>query len=119
MSAPSPLVDAAKIRRLRLQAGYSTRRLARLLSASASTIRGLEDGTNHEQLPLTFLARLAEQLGVAITELFAHAPTEPVTPAADDRIIEAALRCCPGLVAVSELAAALGWKLARTRGRVE
>lgn len=35
------LLDAAAIRRLRLQAGYSTRRFARALGVSASTVRAL------------------------------------------------------------------------------
>ena len=78
-------------------------------------MRGLEAGANHNHLPLTFLARLAELLGVAPQELFAHTTHEPVEPSSDDRIIEAALHSLPGVVAISELASALGWKLERTR----
>ena len=75
------LLDAAAIRRLRLQAGYSTRRFARALGVSASTVRGLEDGSNHQQLPLTLIAQLAELVGVATRELFARATDEPADPA--------------------------------------
>ncbi len=109
------LLDAAAIRRLRLQAGYSTRRFARALGVSASTVRGLEDGSNHEQLPLTLIARLAELVGVTTRELFVRATDEPADPSTDDRIIEAALQSLPGVVAASDLARALGWKLERTR----
>jgi transcriptional regulator with XRE-family HTH domain len=109
------LLDTAMLRRLRLQAGYSTRRFARALGVSASTIRGLEEGSNHDQLPLTFVARLSELLGVAPQELFAHRANEPVDPSTDDRIVEAALQSVPGVVAISELARALEWKLERTR----
>ena len=49
------LLDTTTLRRLRLQAGYSTRRFARALGVSASTVRGLEEGSNHDQLPLTFV----------------------------------------------------------------
>ena len=65
------LLDTATLRRLRLQAGYSTRRFARALGVSASTVRSLEEGSNHDQLPLTLLACLAELLGVTPQELFA------------------------------------------------
>lgn len=109
------LLDAAAIRRLRLQAGYSTRRFARALGVSASSIRGLEDGSNHEQLPLTLIARLANLLGVATRELFACAADDAVAPSTDDRIVDAALQSLPGVVAASDLAGALGWTLERTR----
>ena len=113
------LLDAAAIRRLRLQAGYSTRRFARALGVSASTVRGLEDGSNHQQLPLALIARLAELGGVATRELFARATDEPADPSTDDRIIEAALQSLPGVVAASDLARALGWKLERARRALE
>ena len=109
------LLDTATLRRLRLQAGYSTRRFARALGVSASTIRGLEEGSNHDQLPLTFVARLAEVLGVAPQELFARSTHEAVDPSSDDRVVEAALQSVPGVVAISDLAKALTWKLERTR----
>lgn len=109
------LLDAAAIRRLRLQAGYSTRRFARALGVSASTVRGLEDGSNHQQLPLTLIAQLAEVVGISIRELFARATDEPADPSTDDRIIEAALQSLPGVVAASDLARALGWTLERAR----
>lgn len=114
-AATATLLDAAKIRRLRLQAGYSSRRFARALGVSASTIRGLEAGLNHEQLPLTFVGRLAELLGVAPAELFARAAAEAVEPTSDDRTIEAALQSLPGVVAASELGRSLGWTLDRVR----
>jgi len=109
------LLDAAAIRRLRLQAGYSTRRFARALGVSASTIRGLEDGSNHHQLPLTLIAHLAELLDVSTRELFACTGHDAVAPTKDDRTVEAALQSLPGVVAASDLAAALGWTLQRTR----
>jgi len=109
------LLDAAAIRRLRLQAGYSTRRFARALGVSASTIRGLEEGSNHHQLPLTLIAHLAELLGVSTRELFACITHDAVAPTTDDRTVEAAMQSLPGVVAASDLAAALGWTLQRTR----
>jgi transcriptional regulator with XRE-family HTH domain len=109
------VLDTAALRRLRLQAGYSTRRFARALGVSASTVRSLEEGANHSQLPLTFVVRLAELLGVTPQELFARSTHEPVEPSSDDRVVEAALQSLPGVVAVSDLASALEWKLERTR----
>lgn len=109
------LLDAAAIRRLRLQAGYSTRRFARALGVSASTIRGLEEGSNHHQLPLTLIAHLAELLGVSTRELFACITHDVVAPTTDDRTVEAAMQSLPGVVAASDLAAGLGWTLQRTR----
>ena len=111
------LLDPATLRRLRLQAGYSTRRFARALGVSASTVRGLEEGANHDQLPLTFVARLAELLGVAPQELFARSTHEAVESGSDDRVVEAALQSLPGVVAVADLASALEWKLERTQTR--
>lgn len=109
------LLDTVTLRRLRLQAGYSTRRFARALGVSASTVRGLEEGSNHDQLPLTFVGRLAELLGVAPQELFARSTHEAVEPSSDDRVVEAALQSVPGVVAISDLAKALTWKLERTK----
>jgi len=48
-------------------------------------------------------------------ELFARATDEPADPSTDDRIIEVALQSLPGVVAASDLARALGWKLERAR----
>jgi len=114
-----PLLDAEAIRRLRLQAGLSSRRFARALGVSASTIRGLEEGSNHDQLPLTMIARLADLLGVAPQELFARARHQAVDPCADDRALEAALHCLPGVVPLAEVARALGWTLERARQTLE
>lgn len=111
----SPLLDATAIRRLRLQAGYSTRRFARALGVSASAVRGLEDGSNHQQLPLALIARLAELLGVSTRELFSCPADDAVAPTTDDRTVEAALQSLPGVAAAADLATALGWTLARTR----
>lgn len=90
-----------------------------MLGVSASTIRGLEEGTNHDQMPLTLIAQLAHQLAASIPELFAYPDANPVTPAADDRVIEAALRCTPGLVAIADLAGGLDWTLQRTRDALD
>lgn len=116
---PEPLLEGARIRRLRLQAGYSHRRLARMLGVSASTIRGLEEGTNHDQLPLTLIDQLAQHLAVSIPELFGRPDSEAVMPACDDRIIEAALRCATGLIAIADLADAMDWTLERTRSALD
>lgn len=111
----TPLLDPAELRRLRLQAGYSTRRLARALGTSATTVRGLEANTNHEHMPLGPLARLADLLNVTLAELLARPADEAPAPADDDRAVEAALASLDGVVAVSDLARALGWTLDRTR----
>jgi transcriptional regulator with XRE-family HTH domain len=106
-------LDIAALRRLRLQAGYSTRRLARALGTSATTVRGLEADTNHEQMPLGLIVRLADLLHVAPAELFARCADEPSAPCDDDRAVEAALASLEGLVSISDLARALDWTLDR------
>lgn len=106
-----PLLDVAEVRRLRLQAGLSTRCLGRLTGVSATTIRGIEDGSNHEQLPLLLVARLADALDVTPQELFARPPIEPALAGGDDRVVEAALQCRSGVTSAYDLATCLGWTL--------
>lgn len=108
-----PILDVAEVRALRLKAALSTRRLGRAVGVSASTIRGLESGTNHEQLSLLLVARLAEVLGVTPQELFARPCDEPAVPGDDDKVVEAALRSRSGLTASYDLSTCLGWTLER------
>jgi transcriptional regulator with XRE-family HTH domain len=108
-----PILDVAELRRLRLKAGLSTRRMGRAVGVSASTIRGLESGANHEQLPLILVARLAEALEVTPQELFARARDEPAMAGDDDRVVEAALQSRSGVTASYDLATCLGWTLER------
>ncbi len=113
------LLDTAAVHRLRVQAGYSVRRLARALGTSATTIRGIEDGSNHHQLPLSLIDRLANALGTTTPELFPRPTAVPALPGDDDRTIETALHSLDGIVAISDLARALGWSLDRTRAALE
>ncbi|MDQ3677381.1 MAG: helix-turn-helix transcriptional regulator [Actinomycetota bacterium] len=109
------LLDTATLRRLRLQAGYSTRRFARALGVSASTIRGLEEGSNHDQLPLSS-SRVSRSCSASLHK--SSSPTAPAKrsiPAATTASSKQPLQSVPGVVAIAELARALEWKLERTR----
>ena len=115
---PPALLDGARIRTLRHAAGLSTRDLARRLGTSPTTITNLEAETNHEDLPLRLIANLADTLGIAPAELYEISPEQAALPAADDRVIEAALLIAGAAISTSQLADALGWTLARVRKAV-
>lgn len=65
------LLDSDLIRARRLELGLSERTVAKHLGvgASQSVLRGIEAGTNHEDLPLGDLNRLADILGLELHQL--------------------------------------------------
>jgi transcriptional regulator with XRE-family HTH domain len=107
------VLDSTLLQNRRLQAGLSRRRLATLLGVSQTTIRGLEQGTNHLELNVRLLTRLAGALGCTPRDLFA-APDGATPAQADDRTVEAAMLELRSRVHQDQLAAALGWTLTRT-----
>lgn len=64
------LLDAELIRSLRHSRGYSQRQAADHLGVSIGVVRSLEEGINHDELPLRLIARIADLFGVPTTTLF-------------------------------------------------
>ena len=87
----TPLLDAQLIRARRTELGLSERKLSEKLGAgvSQSVVRGIEAGTNHADLTLGDLRRLAHHLDIPLGRLFTDQtrctgdapPTGPATEA--------------------------------------
>lgn len=106
------IIDRDEFRRLRLQAGTSTRALARAAATSTTTIDGIADATNHRSIDLGMLCDIACALGVHPAALLdGAAPATQARP--DDSIIEAALAEVGGSPSATDLAEALGWPTSR------
>lgn len=113
------LLDHDLARRRRQDLALTERELARLLGVGGAVVRGLEQGRNHETLPLGLLARWAELLGVQLALLLTEPdgevqPTEPDDAAAIGMLLAEADR----LIALDALADALDWSLERVRTAV-
>lgn len=106
------MLDARTIRRRRGELGLSRRAVARHLGVSGGIIAGIEEGTNHEDLPLRLVGRLAELLAV-------HLPNLLIGPEVEDREapgdklkrLGALLRTADEPVAPETLADVLDWSL--------
>lgn len=69
------MLDIALIVRRRHELALSHRAVARHLGVSAGTVKTLEEGSNHADLPLRLLVRLAEILAVEPAQLLRTAET--------------------------------------------
>jgi transcriptional regulator with XRE-family HTH domain len=73
-------LDTALIRRRRRELGWSQREVGRRIGVSSATVARLEDGANHDELPLRQLVRLTDVLAVDPADLLARpaaaAPTD-------------------------------------------
>jgi transcriptional regulator with XRE-family HTH domain len=76
----STLLNAELIRGRRLELGLSERKLAAVTGLGQAVVRGIESATNHKDLTLGELQRLADALSLEATQLLARA-TEKETPA--------------------------------------
>jgi len=115
---PRPtLLDAARIRRLRLIRGLSEREMAKLLGVTGAVVATLERGGNHNELPAASLAALAQALGVDVSTLFSSPAGSP--NADDASVVGELLAGERRLVAVTTLAEALGWTVIRSAAAVE
>jgi len=106
------ILNRDEFRRLRLQAGMSTRALARAAATSTTTIDGITDATNHRSIDLGMLCDIAAELGVHPAALLDGA-AQAVEARPDDSIIEAALAEVGGSPSANDLAEALGWPTSR------
>jgi len=107
------VLDGALIRRRRQQLGLSERDVGTRLGTTGAAIRSLELGTNHDTITATFLAALAELLGLTPTELFATTAPAAVTPS-DVQVAGALLNEAGKRIPISALSEACGWDLERT-----
>ena len=117
------LLNAALVRARRLQLGLSERQLSAVTGLGQSVIRSVEAGTNHKDLTLGDLTRLADALAVDPPQLLTSQTTRP-DPAAgeDDEDVSAAELARLGallydvdrLVPVESLAVTTGLTLQRT-----
>jgi transcriptional regulator with XRE-family HTH domain len=118
------LLDADLVRARRLELGLSERKLAALLGVSQTIVRGIEAGTNHKDLTLGDVQRLAGALSVEVHQLLtpadadAAAPAGPVTHTThlDHAVTQlgALLYDIDRLLPVEALAATLGLTLDQT-----
>lgn len=72
------ILDHQLILTLRQARGYTARQVADHLGVTSQVTDALEDGTNHADLPLRLVTRLADLLGVPASRLFADQPVEDV-----------------------------------------
>jgi transcriptional regulator with XRE-family HTH domain len=91
----------------------SVRHLADTLGVAVTVIARLEDDANHDDLPLSFVVRLADALAVDIHHFILTPPTQPVSRE-DGATVGALLAETDVLTPIETLAAALQWDLTRT-----
>ena len=129
MTADRPmLLDATLIRRRRFDLGLSERAVAKPLGVASSMIARIEDGTNHKDLPLGLLTRLADVLAVPLPALILEDDSSPVDPAEasggghhdeshedDAARVGALLYATETLTPIGAVCDALDWTRTRTR----
>lgn len=111
-------LDVAAIERLRNERGLTRKELAAALALSPTSIRSLEDGTNHDRLKLQLLGRLADTLGHDLRALLIPAGDEAgatyeTSDVPDDVKLEAVLASADRGLKRSELCKALNMDLRR------
>lgn len=117
------LLDADRIRRRRRDLGLSQRQLAHTAGTTPAVIERIEDATNHPDLPLGLVARLADALALPRSALWADptagAPAAAPDDAGDAAAVGALLAETGTLTAPEALADALGWTLERTHAAID
>ena len=80
------LFNAERIHQARLNSGMAVERLARKSGISRRTIEAIETGDDRDirTLPITAIQRLAELLGLTLTELFNDTPTRDTDNGPDE-----------------------------------
>lgn len=114
-------LHADLIRRRRNELGLSLRAVGRRLGLTGLTVGRIEAGSNHDELTLRTLARLADVLAVDIRQLFAgdEPPAAPADDRPDVRAAGALLAAADGPVALDTLADALETSLPETTALLE
>lgn len=116
------ILDCDRIRRRRVELNLSHRTVASALGTASGVVTGIERGTNHNELSVSQLRRLADLLTVEITDLFttSEASTEPEPDDDDDAATLGKLLATTAvLTPVSALVEATGWPLQRTRSALD
>lgn len=122
------ILDGSFIRRRRAELGLSVREVAKHLRVSGPVVSAIEAGTNHDDVSLAHLLRLARVLAVESTTLFAAeaASRPPDGPAkvpeaaeADAATVGALLDAAGILTPLDALRDALGWPASRLRNALE
>lgn len=121
MTTPTtPELNTRLIAERRITEGLTQRALAKRLGVRSPVIAALERGTNHHDLPLAFIARLADALAVTPAQLLTADDDITVADAAvDDIKLEALLAGADRLVSAEEIAYALSWTLKRTNAALQ
>lgn len=102
------ILDTELIRRRRRELGWSQREVGRRIGVSPATVARLEDGVNHDDLPLRQLVRLADALAVDTADLFPRATLAAPTDSDLVQRVGALLAAANDPVATATLAAATG-----------
>lgn len=107
-------LDAALIRRRRAELGLSTRTVAKHVRVSPNVIVAIEAGTNHDDISVAHLYRLADVLAVNVTTLLLSArPPQTVGDDEDVAAVGSLLHATGVITPLDALADALGWEAAR------
>jgi transcriptional regulator with XRE-family HTH domain len=117
----APLLDVDRIRRRRVELRLSQRTVAAAIGTAAGVIVGIERGTNHRDLTVAQLARLADTLGLDVVDLFttpAPVGDDPETAKGADgddaAVVGAMVELAGILTSITALAEAADWTLQRT-----
>lgn len=115
------MLDTNLIVRRRHELGLSQRHVARQLGVTSVTVVALEAGTNHDDLPLRLVQRLADTLACDVASLLASAGPAGATDPPDGCVSQAGalLASADEPVDVDTLAEALEYTLAETRVRLD
>lgn len=103
----TPVLDGALVRRRRAALGLSARAVAASLGVSGTVVTRLENGMNHAEVSVAQVARLAELLGVDVTDLFLDAHSD--APDDDVAALGALLHESDVVAPAGALREALGW----------
>jgi transcriptional regulator with XRE-family HTH domain len=122
------LLDVDRIRRRRVELRLSQRTVAAAIGTASGVVVGIERGTNHRDLTIAQLARLADTLGLDVVDLFATpAPAADTTKAdaapdagGDDAAVVGAMVELAGILTpITALAEAAGWTLQRANDALD
>lgn len=108
------LLDTDTIIRRQQNLRISQRQLAATLGVALTVIARLEDGTNHDDLPLHLVLRLADALAVRPEQILEDQPDPEPDEKSDSKTVGAMLAQTDTLTPTTAIAEALGWTLART-----